>query len=62
MKPETTAWNAVVLNYYRLIQIHKIEFITSPWSGNSNTDTVSNQVASELIFLIYFQWRISSKI
>ncbi|MBD2507029.1 hypothetical protein H6G91_07070 [Nostoc muscorum FACHB-395] len=47
MKPETTAWGAVVLNYCRLIQIHKIEVITSPWSRNSNTGTVSNQAARE---------------
>ncbi|WP_334942058.1 hypothetical protein [Nostoc sp.] len=47
MKPETTAWGAVVLNYCRLIQIHKIEVITSPWSGNTNTDRVSNQAARE---------------
>jgi hypothetical protein len=47
MKPETTAWGAVVLNYCRLIQIHKIDVITSPWSGNTNTDTVSNLAASE---------------
>lgn len=47
IKPETTAWGAVVLNYCRLIQIHKIEVITSPWSGNTNTETVSNQVASK---------------
>ncbi|MEH2163410.1 MAG: hypothetical protein V7K38_20830 [Nostoc sp.] len=47
MKPETTAWGAVVLNYWRLIQIHKIEIITSPWSSNTNTDTVSDRAASE---------------
>lgn len=47
MKPETTAWGTVVLNYCRLIQIHKIEVITSPWSNNIDMETISNQAASE---------------
>lgn len=47
MKPETTAWGAVVLNYCRLIKIHKIEVITSPWSNNIDTEAFSNQAASE---------------
>lgn len=47
MKPETTAWGAVVLNYCRLIQIHKIEVITSPWNSNIDREVVSNQAASE---------------
>ncbi|MCW5316611.1 hypothetical protein GTQ43_23165 [Nostoc sp. KVJ3] len=47
MKPETTAWGTVILNYSRLVQIHKIEVITSPWSSNTNTDTISDRAASE---------------
>ncbi|MCC5663334.1 hypothetical protein LC653_05145 [Nostoc sp. CHAB 5784] len=48
IKPETTAWGAVVLNYCRLIQIQKIEVITSPWSSNIDTEAVINQAASEI--------------
>ena len=47
MKPETTAWSTVVLKYSRLIQIHKIEVITSFWNASTNTETVSNQPANE---------------
>ncbi|MBN3883298.1 MAG: hypothetical protein HWQ44_10000 [Nostoc sp. JL34] len=44
MKPETTAWGAVVLNYCRLIQIHQIEVITSPWSSNTDTEAFNGKI------------------
>jgi len=47
MKPETTAWRAVVLNYCGLIKIHQIKVITSPWSRNTDTETDSDEVTSK---------------
>ncbi|MFN6536525.1 hypothetical protein FACHB389_36755 [Nostoc calcicola FACHB-389] len=47
MKPETTAWGAVILSYCRLIKIHKIEVITSIWSSNSDIEADINQSATE---------------
>ncbi len=47
IKPETSAWGTVVLNYCGLIQIHRIEVVTSPWNSNTNTEVDINQAASE---------------
>ncbi|MHC5611692.1 MAG: hypothetical protein ACYTXA_11900 [Nostoc sp.] len=46
MKPETTPWGAVVLNYCGLIKIHQIKVITSPWSSHTETEADSDEVTS----------------
>ncbi|MDZ8107166.1 MAG: hypothetical protein RM338_16325 [Nostoc sp. DedQUE12a] len=47
MKPEIAAWGTVILNYCGLIQIHKIEVITSIWSNNTDVEADINQSATQ---------------
>ncbi|MBW4632929.1 MAG: hypothetical protein KME30_13830 [Iphinoe sp. HA4291-MV1] len=47
MKPEVSVRDCVVLKYCGLLQVHKIEVITSPWSSGTDTEADSNQNASE---------------
>ncbi|KAB8318384.1 hypothetical protein SD81_016360 [Tolypothrix campylonemoides VB511288] len=47
IKQEVGGRNCVVLKYCGLLQIHKIEVITSVWSRDTDTEPDSNQTATE---------------
>ncbi|ARV59435.1 hypothetical protein BZZ01_13085 [Nostocales cyanobacterium HT-58-2] len=47
MKQEVGDRSCVVLKYCGLLQIHKIDVITSIWSRNTNTEVDNNQRPSE---------------
>ena len=47
IKQEVGARNCVVLKYCGLLQIHKIEVITSVWNSGTDTKVDSNQPANE---------------
>ncbi|NEQ28383.1 MAG: hypothetical protein F6K28_57280 [Microcoleus sp. SIO2G3] len=47
MKSEVGVHDCVVLKYCGLVQVHKIEVITSPWKSGTDSGADSNQAASE---------------
>jgi hypothetical protein len=47
MKPEVNVRDCVILKYCGLLQLHKIEVITSPWRRGTDTEVDTNLRASE---------------